>query len=78
MKRTFLALCLVLALVVGGVGTAAHTLWDQAGAVAFSAQTRQGDPAGRPGSGSHPAGPLPARVPHPGPGHRQPPVGPDL
>lgn len=45
MKRTFLALCLVLALVVGGVGAAAHTLWDQAGAVAFSAQTRQGDPA---------------------------------
>ena len=45
MKRTFLALCLVLALVLGGVGAAAHTLWDQAGAVAFSAQTRQGDPA---------------------------------
>ena len=45
MKSTFLALCLALALVLGGVGAAAHTLWDQAGAVSFSAHTRQGDPA---------------------------------
>ena len=76
MKRTFLALCLVLALVLGGVGAAAHTLWDQAGAVAFSAQTRQGDPAAAQGLAATQQALCRPRVWYPG--HRQPPVGPDL
>ena len=71
MKSTFLALCLALALVLGGVGAAAHTLWDQAGAVSFSAHTRQGDPAAAQGLGA-------PQAHEPGQGLCQPPVGPDL
>ena len=45
MKGTFLAFLLCLALALGGLGAAAHTLGTQGQAVAVSARPRQGDPA---------------------------------
>ena len=45
MKGTFLAFLLCLALALGGLGAAAHTLGTQGQAVAVSAHPHQGDPA---------------------------------
>ena len=45
MKGTFLAFLLCLALALGGLGAAAHTLGTQGQGVEVSARPRQGDPA---------------------------------
>ena len=69
MKRTFLALCLVLALVVGGVGAAAHTLWDQAGGGGLLRPDPAGGPRRPPRAWRPPSGPSagPGTTPWAGP-----------
>ena len=45
MKQAIAAFLLCLSLVLGGVALAAHTLQEDAGQVAVTAISRQGDPA---------------------------------
>lgn len=52
MKQAIAAFLLCLSLVLGGVALAAHTLQEDAGQVAVTAISRQGDPAGPPRAAS--------------------------